>query len=100
MHFLKLDVGQVYRKIEHEENERRASTHGSPKFGYIPLMAECHLGCRMSSSFSERVNSAAKLLLGERRACLSDEELEMICILRINRVFMEYMYANYEALLR
>ena len=66
------------RAIESEEAQREASG-GTRIYGHIPLMAECHLGERMASSFCERVNSAAKLLLGERRACLSDEELQMTC---------------------
>ena len=53
----------------------------------------------MASSFCERVNSAAKLLLGERRACLSDEELQMICLLRVNRKFMMHMYKHHSELI-
>ena len=55
-------------------------------------MAECHLGCRIASSFVERVNSAAKLLLGNRRATLSEDKMGMLCVLRINRRFMGYIY--------
>ena len=45
------------------------------------------------------MNSAAKLLLGDRRATLPEDELGMLCVLRINRRFMEYMYKNHPELL-
>ena len=86
------------RAIESEEAQREASG-GTRIYGHIPLMAECHLGERMASSFCERVNSAAKLLLGERRACLSDEELQMTCLLRVNRKFMMHMYKHHSELI-
>ena len=86
------------RAIEQEESHRVAGG-GKRRYGLIPLIAECHLGERMASSFCERVNSAAKLLLGERRGCLSDEELQMICLLRVNRKFMMHMYQNHSDLL-
>lgn len=98
-HLFPLDVGKVMKFIETEEQKRVAN--GQPrKYGRIPLMAECYLGDRQASSFVERVNSAAKLLLGDKRATLSDAELQMLSILRINRRFMEYMYANHAALLQ
>jgi len=88
-----LDIGVVMRNIEQEEQQRCSS--GMPrKYGLIPRIAQCHLAGRMSSSFVERVNSAGKLLLGDRRGALSDRELGMLCVLRVNRAFMEYMYQH------
>jgi hypothetical protein len=97
-HLFGLDLGVLMRAIDQEERERVQGSMAR-RYGHIPLMAECHLGNRMASSFVERVNSAAKLLLGDRRGNLTDDELEMICILRVNRNFMEYMYKHHSGLL-
>jgi len=97
-HLSKIDLGAVMRAIEQDEATRSRSGHGR-KYGLIPLMAECYLHKRGSSSFVERVNSHGKLILGERRPCLSDLELEWLCVLRVNRKFMEYMYASHWELL-
>ena len=97
-HLSKIDIGAVMRAIEVDEAARVQAGHGR-RYGLIPLMAECYLHKRGSSSFVERVNSHGKLILGERRPCLSDSELEWLCVLRVNRKFMEYMYANHWQLL-
>ena len=44
-------------------------------------------GC-MSSAHVERVNSVAKWILNDKRNLLADEELEALCILRMNRDFI------------
>ena len=85
-------------QIERDEQQRLLSGK-ERRFGFIPLIAECHLGNRMASSFVERVNSAAKLLLGDKRACLSKSELGMTCLLRINRKSMVYMYEHHPGVL-
>ena len=54
-------------------------------------MAEAHLARRWSSAFVERVNSAAKLTLGDFRPHLADDEPGDLATLRINRAFMEYI---------
>ena len=47
--------------------------------------------------FCERVLSAANLIMTDGNTLLDDAELEMLTILRINRNFMEFMRANYNA---
>ena len=62
--------------------------------GLIPLMASCskgQIGALNAESFCERVLSQANLVMTDGNTLLSDEELEMIVILRMNREFMEFM---------
>ena len=46
----------------------------------------------------ERVLSCANNVLTEGNSLLSDEELEMLVVLRMNRKFMEYMRKHYNHL--
>ena len=39
--------------------------------------------------------SAANLVVTKGNTLLSDPEVEMACVLRVNRPFMEYMRENY-----
>ena len=61
-------------------------------------MAFAYTGDNMGSSFCERMNSAAKNVMTEGRTLLSPQELEMMVVLRINRVFMEHMKLNHPEL--
>ena len=70
--------------------------------GYIPLMASCssgQLGALNAESFCERVLSCANDVLTEGNTLLSDEELEMLVVLRMNRKFMKFMRQHYSDLL-
>ena len=83
---LPLDVGKIYRKITETDTYRRL-------YGYIPLMASSsfgQIGTLNAESFCERVLRCAGHVLTEGNTLLSDEELEMLVILRMNRKFMEY----------
>ena len=84
---LPLNVAPVYKKLI-----------DSGKYGLIPLMAVASpytIGALNGESFSERVISAANLVLDEGNTALNDEELEMMVILRIDRKFMQFMRAKY-----
>ena len=74
------DMGKLYMALEAEK-----------EFGHLPKMAIARLSGNMSSSFVERMNSCAKLIFTDGRTLLSDEELDMVVVLRMNRKFMEYM---------
>ena len=67
------------------------------KFGLLPLIAMCLVGTCLSSSFCERIISAANqdLVMNCERTCLHESILEMLAVLRINRSFMEYMKENH-----
>ena len=62
------------------------------KLGYLAgPMQYAYCGDNMASSFCERINSVAKQVLTEGRTLLSEEELEMVVVLRVNKKFMAYM---------
>lgn len=66
-------------------------------------MAGCsvgQLGALNAESFCERILSCANNLLTSNNTLLDDKELEMLVVLRMNRVFMEFMRANYGDMLR
>ena len=91
-----LDVGKIYRQIKETDTDRRL-------YGYIPLMAACsygQIGALNAESFCERVLRCAGHVLTEGNTVLSDEELEMLVVLRMNREFMEYMRKHYNHLTR
>ena len=59
--------------------------------GKLPKLALCYIGNNLASSFCERVNSCAKLVMTHDRTMLNDAHLEKVCWLRMNRTFMTYM---------
>mmetsp|Transcript_17869 Transcript_17869/g.26596 ORF Transcript_17869/g.26596 Transcript_17869/m.26596 type:complete len:107 (+) Transcript_17869:475-795(+) len=62
-------------------------------FGYLPMMCRlspCQLGALNAQSFVERMNSAAKLIVGEKRTSLNHELIDKLVVLRLNRDFMVY----------
>ena len=65
----------------------------------LPHLASCskgEIGALNAESYAERVISAANLVLTEGNTLLSDKELEMLVILRMNRRFMEFMRIQYK----
>ena len=63
-------------------------------FGYLPYMAtgsKASCGSFLASSYAERVNSAANLILTKGNTLLADDEVDMCVVLRMNRAFMAYM---------
>ena len=60
-------------------------------FGYLPDLALAYIGANLASSFCERVNSAAKLIITHDRTVLGDRHLEMLCVLRMNKDFIYWM---------
>ncbi|KAJ1455808.1 hypothetical protein M885DRAFT_564822 [Pelagophyceae sp. CCMP2097] len=47
------------------------------------------------TSYCERINSAANLILTKGNTLLADEEIDMCTTLRMNRSFMIFMRAHY-----
>ena len=64
--------------------------------GYLPPLSETLLGSMLASSYVERVNSQAKLVMTTGRTLVAADELAMVVMLRINRRFMAYMKEKYE----
>ena len=64
----------------------------------VPPSVYTQIGALNAESFCERVLRCAGHVLMEGNTLLSDEELEMLVILRINREFMVYMRQHYNHL--
>lgn len=94
-HLLTLDVlhGTYQTLIEKSETF-------FPIYGYLPHLALCYIGNNLASSFCERVNSCAKLIMGHDRTLLGDKHLEMLCFLRMNRTFIYYLKQKYPERIR
>ena len=64
------------------------------KLGYLPPLAQAskgQIGTLNAESVCERGLSFEKLVMTEGNTLLSNEETEMINVLRMNQVFMDYM---------
>jgi hypothetical protein len=88
-----LDIGKLYTTIE-------ALDPGRAQLGWIPAMASSsvgQLGALSAESYCERVLSCANNVVTKGNSLLSDDELEMIVVLRMNREFMQFMREHYGA---
>ena len=56
----------------------------------IMSLSPCQLGALNAQSFVERMNSCAKLIVGEKRTNLRHELIDKLVILRMNLKFMIY----------
>ena len=69
-------------------------------FGYLPMM--CHLSpCQFGAltnaqSFVERMNSCAKLIIGEKRTNLRHKLIDKLVILCMNLKFMIYCRGKHD----
>ncbi|KAJ1454775.1 hypothetical protein M885DRAFT_566020 [Pelagophyceae sp. CCMP2097] len=54
-----------------------------------------YFGVELASSFCERINSAANLVLTKGNSVLANEEIDMCTTLRMNRTFMQFMRIHY-----
>lgn len=72
--------------------------HNPSLYGFLPQLALCYIGNNLASSYCERVNSCAKLIMTHDRTVLDDAHLEMICVLRMNKKFMYSMKHMYPEL--
>ena len=73
------------------------------KFGHLPKMALASKGMMaslMASSFCERINSCANIVVTKDNSLLSDEEIDKVVTLRMNRDFMEYMRTYYPEVIK
>ena len=86
---LSIDYGSILKAIHEDPN---SASH----YGKMTLLSEALLGGLLASSYSERENSQAKLVMTTGRTLLAPDELEHCVVLRMNTKFLEYMRANYE----
>ena len=69
-------------------------------YGYLPRLALCYIGANLASSFCERVNSCAKNIMTHDRTMLSDEHLEKLCYLRMNRDYIYFLKVKHPHIMR
>lgn len=86
-HLLPLNVGKLYQQVE-----------GKGKYGCLPEMyrsSRCNIGALSAQSFCDRFIPAANIVMDDGNTLLSDEELNMMVVLRINREFMLWAREEY-----
>ena len=91
---LKADMGKTMKAEFIDKDKDRT------KFGYLPAMVTTSKGSigslmPVAASFCERVNSAANICVTKGNTLLSDIEVDMVVVLRMNREFMKFMRLNY-----
>ena len=84
-------MGQVMKKLINQDPEKKC-------FGHLPMMAVASrgsIGGFLASSFCERINSCANLVLTDGNSLLSPNEINMLVTLRMNRKFMQFMRTHH-----
>ena len=66
----------------------------------MALASKGMMGALMAASFCERINSCANLVVTEGNSVLSTDEIDKCVVLRMNKVFMEFMRKNYSEVLQ
>ena len=82
--------------------QRRRDMDGT-KYGHLPKMTVASkgmMGSLMVSSFCERINSCANLVCTKNNSLLSDDEIDMVVTLRMNRDFMQHMRLYYPEVIK
>jgi len=82
-----LDTGLLYLRLLQNSEELG--------LGYIPQLALTVLGNNMAQSFCERMISAANLIMHLGATCIGEQYLGRLCVLRMNREYMEFMKLYY-----
>ena len=88
-----LDIGSFYDNAWKVKNE-----DGELKYGLIPLMDGCskgQIGALLAESFCERCLSVSNTVFGNLNRSLSDEDIKILVMARMNRPFLEFMRENY-----
>jgi hypothetical protein len=86
-----VDMGCVMKKLIKQDPDKK-------HFGHLPMMAIASrgsIGGFLASSFCERINSCANLILTDGNSLLSSDEINMLVTLRMNRKFMQFMRENH-----
>ena len=90
------DLTVIFTELIDEDPDRS-------QYGFLPYMAtgfEGSVSSLLASSFSERVNSCANLVLTDGNSLLHPNEINMLVVLRMNREFMIFMRKYYGNLSR
>ena len=78
------------------QTQQRKLREHTATLGVLPDLALAYIGANLASSFCERVNSAAKLIMTHDRTTLGNKHLEMLCVLRMNRDFIAWMREHHD----
>jgi hypothetical protein len=68
------------------------------RYGHLPLMAThscCAVGLLASTSFCERINSQAKIVLNKKNTKLDGDMMNMVTTLRMNRELVAFLSDRY-----
>ena len=87
------DMAPIFKTLKKEDPQKEL-------FGYLPMMAigsEGSIGAFLASSFCERINSAANLVVTDGNSLLSTREIDMLVTLRVNRKYMQFMRKHYRS---
>jgi hypothetical protein len=86
-----VDMGCVMKELIKQDPDKK-------RFGHLPMMAVASrgsIGGFLASSFCERINSCANLVLTDGNSLLSPDEINMLVTLRMNRNYMQFMRENH-----
>ena len=84
-------LGLLYKKMKRDDPERK-------RLGFLPYMAthsRAGVGSLLAASFCERINSAGSLIMTKMNTKLSEDEVDMLATLRMNKEFMTFMWKHY-----
>ena len=87
-HLLQLDVKPIYDRINEVNNKNKEC------FGLLPFMMGCskfQLGALNSQSFSERINSAANIVVTEGTMKINPIFVDKLVTVRMNERFMKFV---------
>ena len=82
-----LPMGPIIKTLVEEDRD------GS-KFGHLPVMttaSKASIGALLASSFCERINSGANIVLHDGNLKMSEGEINKLTVLRMNKDFMKRM---------
>ena len=81
---MKADITLIFKNMTFEDTD-------STMYDFLPYIATHFVGTFLASSYAERINSAANLILTKGNSLLDDAEIDMCTVLRMNREFMAFM---------
>ena len=84
-------MGPIFKRLIEEDQD------GS-QFGHLPVMAtasKASIAALLASSFCERINSAANIVLHDGNLKMGEDEINKLTVLRMNKGFMKCMRKTY-----
>ena len=88
-----VNMAPMFKQLKKEDPNKEL-------FGHLPMMAigsVGSIGAFLASSFCERINSAANLVVTDGNSLLSTDEVDMLVTLRMNRKYMQFMRKHHSS---